>query len=170
MKTRRRQQKGRGIISSKPTPVRHGITFRSNAKPPNNSIFFPQNDRYLNDLLGQVRRHIPPSTNIPQNNAQIMGALLENYDTPEEMIEMIGLIYDPQPLEPHEADIERRLLTQGRRRAIGRVSQAPLPQELKQRILNRIRYSLAREKIHHMFEKEHVVNPRFIHPEWNESS
>lgn len=146
------------------------MTFRNNTNPSNNSIHFPQNNTYLNDLLQQVRHSIPPPTNIPQNDAEIMAAVLETYNSPQDMKAVLKLIYEPQNVTPEEANIERRLLTQGLRKAIGRVSQATLPEALKQKILNRIRYSLASHKIHHMFEKEYTINSRYVHPEWNAPS
>ncbi len=101
------------------------------------------------------------------NDAEIFAAVQNSYNDPAEMREALRLIYNPQPLTANEKTVMNMLLTKGIHKGINRVAIAPLSPEMRERILNYLRYVCAVRKIEHTYETEHVTNPKYVHAEWN---
>ncbi len=147
------------------------VTFRNNTKPPNASNNYSHlRNTYLNELQEHLQSTYYPVAPQHANDAEILGAVQNTYNDPAEMREALRLIYDPQPLTPNEKAVLNMLLTKGIHKGINRVAIAPLSAEMRERILNYLRYVRAVRKIEHTYETEHVTNPKYVHAEWNEKS
>ncbi len=144
---------------------RGGVTFRNNTKPPKNFTEYHIPNSYLNDLKEQMSRVIPNVSEYHAMDAELLAHAQATYNSPDKMKNYLESVYNPQPLAPIEEKVARRLVTQGIHRSINRVAAAPMPEPIRQKSLNRLRYDRAIAKLHHMYEKEHA--PRFLHPEWN---
>lgn len=179
---KRRQGQGhmrktrRGYDSKRTIRRRAGgaVTFRNNTKPSNNSNnsnnYSHLPPTYLNELHNHLESTIYPVANQHANDAEIFASVQNSYNDPAEMREAIRLIYNPQPLTQNEKGVLNTLLTRGIHKGINRVAIAPLSPEMREHIMNHLRYSRAIAKIEHMYEREHVPKSKFVHPEWNEKS
>lgn len=140
----------------------------NNTKPNNANNEKPKrNDpTYLNDLRERVRSQIPEPSVIQTNDAEIMAAVLETQDTPEEMIQALQLIYTPELLSAPEYTLANQLIQKrGYGTSINVLDSSPLPTTVKDKVLRYVRYQRAVDKIEHMFVRG-KSNPRFVHEEW----
>ena len=175
MKTRKHKQKGRGILQSKPTTrksvqffIRNKRNHINNSNNANTNKTKPWNQPgYLEELKSVLKGVLPPVANVHQHNAEIMGALLESYNNPEDMYEMIDLIYNYEPLTPQEQEVLKPYTHNKVPKEISRLAASNLPPDVKRKLLNFYRRFRARQKIHHLYEKKHEPKVRYIHPEWN---
>lgn len=122
---------------------------------------------YLEELKSVLNGVLPPVANVHQHNAEIIGALMESYNNPEDMYEMIDLIYNYEPLTPQEKEFLKPYVHSNAATEISRLAVSDLPPDVKRKLLNFYRRFRARHKIHHLYEKKHEPKARFIHPEWD---
>lgn len=150
------------------------VTFRNNTKPDinlNNSTPYTKNTipaNYWNTMTEKVHQALPTVSQYHAENAGMLGVLDSMLNDSQEMKDALRALYNPQPLTDSEKSLVARLMRKnGIARGINRIAEAPIPEITKQRILNRLRYERAVQKVAHIYEKDHVTNPKFLHPEWN---
>lgn len=158
---------------SKQKPTRKSVQFfvkhrnTNNANNANNANKPWNEPGYLEELKSVLNGVLPPVANVHHQNAEIMGALLESYNNPEDMYEMIDLIYNYEPLTQQEQELLKPFMHNKTSTEISRLAASNLPPDIKHKLLNFYRRLRARHKIHHLYEKQHVPKARYIHPEWN---
>lgn len=172
-KTLKRQQKGRALGSSKPKSEPNKSKQIIQFADPMNAVWamneIPSSathPNYLDDLYAQLRKVLPPNTNIHSNNAEIMGALMETNNSPENMRRAVNLIYETEPITNEEKIILGPFIRGPSHRNISRIAATNLSPELKQKFLMQYRRNRATKKLKRMYNNTYVS--KYTHPEWNE--